>query len=34
MITFREDCTYALLVPTSMGVRLTPVAAQAVGSKA
>jgi 2-dehydro-3-deoxygluconokinase len=28
MITFREDCTYALLVPTSMGVRLTPVAAQ------
>jgi 2-dehydro-3-deoxygluconokinase len=28
MITFREDCKYALLVPTSMGVRLTPVAAQ------
>jgi 2-dehydro-3-deoxygluconokinase len=30
MITFREDCRYALLVPTSMGVRLTPVAAQGV----
>jgi 2-dehydro-3-deoxygluconokinase len=30
MITFREDCKYALLVPTSMGVRLTPVAAQGV----
>ena len=28
MITFRDDCKYALLVPTSMGVRLTPVAAQ------
>ena len=24
MITFREDAEYALLVPTSMGVRLTP----------
>jgi 2-dehydro-3-deoxygluconokinase len=30
MITFRDDCKYALLVPTSMGVRLTPVAAQGV----
>ena len=24
MIKFRQDCDYALLVPTSMGVRLTP----------
>ena len=23
MIEFRQDCEYALLVPTSMGVRLT-----------
>jgi 2-dehydro-3-deoxygluconokinase len=30
MITFRENCTFALLVPTSMGVRLTPVSAQGV----
>ncbi len=29
MIRFRDDCKYALVVPTSMGVRLTPVAAQA-----
>ncbi len=30
MITFREDCKYALLVPTSMGVRLTPSSGQPV----
>ena len=30
MITFREDCKYALLGPTSMGVRLTPFAGQGV----
>jgi 2-dehydro-3-deoxygluconokinase len=28
MITFREDSKYALLVPTSMGIRLTPANAQ------
>jgi len=27
-ISFRNDCRYALLVPTSMGVRLTPAAGQ------
>ena len=27
-ITFKDDCRYALLVPTSMGVRLTPAAGQ------
>jgi 2-dehydro-3-deoxygluconokinase len=30
MIKFRQDCMYALLVPTSMGVRLTPSSAQGV----
>ena len=30
MITFREDAKYALLVPTSMGVRLTPAGGQRV----
>jgi 2-dehydro-3-deoxygluconokinase len=29
-IEFREDCDYSLLVPTSMGVRLTPTNGQAV----
>ncbi len=29
---FREDCRYSLLVPTSMGVRLTPVANQPMHS--
>ncbi len=27
-LTLREDCAYALLVPTSMGVRLTPLGGQ------
>jgi 2-dehydro-3-deoxygluconokinase len=30
MITFRQDSKYALLVPTSMGVRLTPSSGQGV----
>jgi 2-dehydro-3-deoxygluconokinase len=30
MIEFRKDCRYALLVPTSMGVRLTPASGQGV----
>ena len=28
---FRDDCDYALLVPTSMGVRLTPAQSQIAG---
>ena len=31
-LQLREDCTYALLVPTSMGVRITPVNRQPVYS--
>lgn len=31
-IEFRKDCTYSLLVPTSMGVRITPVNGQPVHS--
>ena len=31
-IKFRDDCKYALLVPTSMGVRLTPVNGQPMHS--
>ena len=29
-IEFRKDCRYSLLVPTSMGVRITPVDGQPV----
>ncbi|MHC4637359.1 MAG: sugar kinase [Planctomycetota bacterium] len=29
-IEFRQDCAYSLLVPTSMGVRITPVSGQPV----
>ncbi|UCF98117.1 MAG: sugar kinase [Spirochaetaceae bacterium] len=29
-IELRKDCTYALVIPTSMGVRITPVSAQPV----
>ena len=31
-IEFRKDCTYSLLVPTSMGIRITPVNGQPVHS--
>ncbi|MCK5198326.1 MAG: hypothetical protein KAR21_08245, partial [Spirochaetales bacterium] len=31
-INLRDNCKYALLVPTSMGVRLTPVSGQPVHS--
>ena len=29
-IELRKDCAYSLLVPTSMGIRITPVNGQAV----
>ena len=31
-LTLKQNCKYALLVPTSMGVRITPVDAQPVQS--
>jgi 2-dehydro-3-deoxygluconokinase len=30
MISLKKDCSYALLTPTSMGVRLTPADGQPV----
>ena len=29
-IVLKKDCKYAMLVPTSMGVRITPINGQAV----